>query len=148
MEDLDVLDELSVETGPPKRSTFLMVLCILTWVGSGIQLIIWVIYLWLFAVIKQLTDGGPQDLRHVTGWAVFMLIVAIIAQVFTIVGAVLMWQLRRIGYFVYLIGELSPVLLLIYLMMSEGAAIIAIFWAIVPVAFSILYGLQWKQLYR
>lgn len=70
-----------------------------------------------------------------------------IASIFTLLGAILMWNLRRQGFYSYVIGVLISVLVPLYLygtdLMSIGISIIGAFFGVVFIA---LYALNLKSM--
>lgn len=143
MDELDIVDELemNVEQG---RSTFLTVLCILTWVGSGLS-IIYHAYLYL------LTSQAINFVGRISGdkslnWFLLSYLIGIFAPIFTIVGALFMWKLKRFGFFIYAVGQLVPLAYSLYFALgvtqSVGAGLffIAIVPNLIQIGFLIMYG--------
>lgn len=151
MEELDILDELEVST-EPKRSTFLMVLCILTWVGSGLAIFGYgYLYLLMGQSLRLLrTFGG--EIPDIMNWMMFQYMIAAIAPVFCIVGAILMWKLKRLGFYIYLLGQLTPILFSFYawLVISGKHNSELIFFAVlvnlIPMGFIVMYAVNVKYL--
>ena len=146
-----------------ERPVFLTVLCILAFVGNGLSifqgLLMYVMagfYIRLFSIIPA--NGGPgtdeliifkKVLNAIGWWATSISIGSIIC----LIGAILMWNLRKSGYFIYILGQLLPILGLVYFFIGSfsGAATIgAVFFAILlslfPIAFVVMFGLNQKYL--
>ncbi|MEO6949483.1 MAG: hypothetical protein ABI123_07635 [Ginsengibacter sp.] len=72
-----------------------------------------------------------------------------LAAIFTLTGAILMWNLRRQGFYVYIIGVLISFFVPLYLygtdLMSIGLSIISAFFGLVFIA---LYALNLKAMRR
>lgn len=151
MDELDILDELEVSV-VPKRSNFLMVLCILTWVGSGLAILVYG-YLYLltgqmFRLVQSLGGSRPDELN----WLMFQYVIGAIAPIFCIVGAVLMWKLKKIGFYVYLLGQLTPILLSFYTWLivtgkhNSEMVFFAVLINIIPIGFIVMYAINVRQL--
>lgn len=162
---LDALDSTIVNEGKPAgRPTFLKVLCILSFVGTGLGMIqglfIWMmagVYSQLFTGIGNAFGGqNTSEMNMITRifnafsfWGVSILVGSLIC----LLGAIFMWNLKKWAYFVYILGQLLPIvgcyLLIASLPTGEfgGAALMWVFFfSIFPVAFIIMYGLNYKHL--
>jgi len=139
----DTVDELEI-TLMRKRTDFLTVLCILTWVGSGLA-ILYYSFQWLFLGVVQRTFGIS------TGWGTLLSLTNIIAPLICIAGSVLMWNLKKSGFFIYLVGQLLPVLLSFFIALviyeTKGPSLVfAILANVIPIGFIVLYSLQVKDM--
>jgi len=121
-------------TGANTRPTFLTVLCILTWVGSGIGL------------LALMADGAKYNPSWYTG----MIVVINLATAY---GAYQMWGLKKQGLMIYTVGEVLAIILpfvLIYAILPSSIAALAstfvIIGAIFPIAFLIMYWANNKHL--
>lgn len=108
-----------------KRPDFLSVICILTWVLCGI--------LFIFSVLGILSNPSPEEqyeqieeirkhsavaadrmeealAEQTTGGKLLNTALSLVALGLSALGAYLMWQLKKRGFFVYLAGELLPYL--------------------------------------
>ena len=151
MEEVDILDELEVSV-EPKRSTFLMVLCILTWVGSGLAILVYgYLYLIMGQMFKALQAFGGEKPNE-WNWLMWQYLIGAVAPIFCIVGAVLMWKLKRVGFYVYLLGQLTPVLLSFYTWLviankyNSGTLFFAVLMNIIPMGFIVMYAVNVKYL--
>ena len=145
------------ETNETTRPAFLTVLWILTWVGSGIGLIIG-----LFAIIGLFTSGpeaytARQIIISLTSEETLesmkiVMYAGPVCTVLCIIGSVMMWQLKKAGFFIYLIGEVAPLVLSFILLgslaNSTGLVTVAeeVIGVIFPLAFVIMYGLNLKHM--
>lgn len=141
------------ETNETTRPAFLKVLCILTWVGSGIGLISG-----LLAIIgSSASESAIRSLGDATLENMKMIQYAGLAcTVLCIIGSVMMWQLKKAGFFIYLIGEVAPLVLSFILLGSLAstggpvtggiAAAAGVIGAIFPVAFVIMYAANLKHM--
>ena len=137
-DQFDIVDELEADY-VRKRPDFITVLCILTWVGCGITMIINYYQLSLFGGLSRAFSS--PEIR----WYKWSAIVSIIMPLFCVGGSILMWNLRKIGFYIYLFGQAVPFLMSIYvtmivMKMSGGAMASLVLWNIVPIAFTVMYA--------
>ncbi len=162
---------------PPVRSTFLTVLCVLTFIGSAYG-----IYQGITTIVssgkmsemmkntvnneKQAEQRKQMEAKNDKGskFGLKMMdsvkemsdekklkqagVVAIIGNLLTLGGAILMWRLNRVGFFVYLAGIVTWVgaPIVIY---GPGAflpMVIAAFSFFVGLLFVILYAMNLKDM--
>lgn len=108
----------SIET-PPERPEFLKIICILSFIASGLMLLVYALgtmVLGLSAetieeVWPQIVEGYPQ-FEDVDGVEFFhqvgmVSVYGLIANIFSLVGLIMMWKLDKIGFYLYVIAELS-----------------------------------------
>ena len=158
-EDLDLLDSRVVTkkyTG--KRPVFLTVICILTFVGVGVSIIQnWVVLYSLNQVEEAYSSFGGlnDDLGDSYKWQKIYVLVNMFGALLCLAGAIIMLNLRKFGYFIYLGGQIIP-LIIAFLAMSNNTFLLGGFagfgfiWFIAsmifPVGFSIMYGLNYKYM--
>lgn len=150
MDNLDIVDELEVDVRR-KRSMFLTVLCVLTWVGSGLLMIYhFYSYLMLAKAVKILS-GISED--KTLNWVLLLHLVGMIAALFTIAGAIVMWRLKKIGFVVYAVGQLAPVLLSFYMGIyftertgSSEVLFSMVLPNVIPIGFLIMYATRLHEM--
>ena len=174
MEQTDIrgLDENVLTT--PERPQFLQVLCILSFIGCGIMLLLGLFGLRnLFMTpeeilmspnIQALKEMSPESYQNVVDSMEFKNISAITGILFpalSLIGAILMWNLKKTGFFLYLAGELLPYIIIAATsgfasmthmggMMEEYQSMINVVLVLVVVfdfVFIILYALNLKRMY-
>lgn len=114
-----------------KRPTFLTVLCILSFIGCALQLL-----------------GNIATIGTAIG------IVNVLAAVICFVGVLLMWKLKKTGFYIYVVGEIAPIIVGIIVLGAAGLfsfaggffAKIMVLAYVFPIAFLIMYGLNFKHL--
>ena len=128
----EIIDQQAPAEGG--RPTFLTVLCILTWVGSGIGL------------LSLLADGAKYN----PSW--YNILIAIL-NVGTAYAAWEMWNLKKSGLMIYTICEgaavILPFILIYAILPSQIAGMVgsfALIGAIFPIAFLVMYWLNAKHL--
>lgn len=145
------------ETNETTRPAFLKVLCILTWVGSGIGLISGLLAIIGASASESALRGlGDANLNGAMENMEMIQYAGLACTVLCIIGSVMMWQLKKAGFFIYVIGEVAPLVLSFVLLGSLAsasgpvtggiAAAAGIIGAIFPAAFVIMYGLNLKHM--
>lgn len=167
--------EQEMTNSTPKRPTFLTVLCILTFIGSAWGIVSGVTSVMSAKATGKVVDAAKEDMGTLTDSltattntasaevATEMLntmvgsinedtirnngIASIIACVLTLLGAFLMWQLRKMGFWVYVLGVLisivAPIMIYGGNLMGALSAIGIGFFGII---FIILYAINRKHL--
>ncbi len=103
----------------PERPDFLKILCIFSFVSCGLWILVCALgtvvltfdsamieKVWAQAIEDhpELSKIEPVQFMHDFGmWCIY----SVIANIFSLIGVVMMWRLEKIGFFVYTIAELS-----------------------------------------
>lgn len=165
----DILDSGDVQdTG--KLPIFLKVLCILTFVGAGLGLLGGLYNMLMFdSVMKQLEQtqsilndspfGSFNGIIEATKkWGMLSYSLTTLGNALCIVGALMMWKLKKVGFFTYVVGELMPLvgsILLVNAMGDSGSGsgifafsgmIGVVIAGIFYLAFIIMYAVNLKHL--
>lgn len=167
-------EELQDYERPAARPTFITVLCILTFIGSGWGLIGGGIQ--YFSAEKQaqqmviakqkasadIQKSGKEDAG--TKMAEKMVnsmtgafteenlkkagLAAMLAAVFCIAGAVYMWMLRKNGFYLYIVGTLIGIIapFIIYGSNNLMSIMSSVFVGFIGIIFVILYGVNLKYM--
>lgn len=160
-DSLDQFEEEKVMTLP----AFLKVLCILTFVGSGMGILG---ALGGFAM-GDMNERLLQDMDTIGGgiydqmgfdidamikWSKYSNIANLLGSALCLTGALMMWKLKKVGFYLYVPGNIIPVIVSIFAMQyimptgpfsaigTAGTVIGALF----SVTFIILYGVNYKHL--
>jgi hypothetical protein len=149
---------------PPKRTDTLNVITILTFIGCAI--IIYFQFREFFraqstydqivqnqdkieqlpAIVKKIMGPDPiGKARKTLENRTPMLILGVVAAALCVYGAVLMRQLKKIGFPIYVIGELLP-LLAYYIFIGQMSMLILIFSLLINGIFILLYAGQLKHM--
>ena len=163
----DVLDVNSGENRTPeKKPVFLKVLCILTFVGSGLGLLTAVFGLLgsgmseeSFRMSQRLLSDSPfddfmsVDFEEMIRWQRYGALANLVGSILCLTGAFLMWNLKKVGYYLYIPGWIIPVTvgaIGMQYIMSGWLANFGVFGVVVNVlfaaAFIIMYGVNYKHL--
>lgn len=144
----------------PERPDFLKILCILSFVGTGLMILVFGLGSLLLAldeqsieeVWPQVSQNNPQ-LENLDG-VVFLkqvgwfCVYGFLANILSLIGVIMMWRLERIGFFLYAAAEFGANFLSLNLNMGEkdpgyGGMI---FWMIVDLVFISLYFVNLKHM--
>jgi len=116
-----------------ERPTFLSVLCVLTFIGSGLSLLGYLFTAVFSTLLGSLLDSIPSFLLPDIG--ITSGIIGLVAAAASLYGAIKMWKLEKIGFYLYTAAQV------VMLVLSFG-----IFGFILTALFVVLYGLNLKHL--
>jgi hypothetical protein len=146
-----------------KRPEFLTVLCIISFVGIGIAILGALIGLLMSSsghsmmfmhqnnpVFGNIIEN-PDDYMKMSQ---INSIIALIAAIVCLAGVLMMWNLKKSGYFIYIVGEIVPPIATISLSGQSGLSevfaslyiLILALGFIVPIAFIVMYGVNLKHM--
>lgn len=159
---------------PPRRPTFLTVLCILTFVVSGYTVLNGVFAIafgdgfsggdWSVfneqmqdamrdadpesqAFLRQFFEAAAETVDAAFRHAVTLGIVDILVGLLSVFAAVLMWRLRRSGYFLYVVVKVLAIVIPLFLL---GINILTLsiygFALFISLIMFVLYGLNLKHM--
>lgn len=159
------MEEQNINPSPAikKRPEFLSVLCILSFAGIGFAFFGSLINIFFngagrsFIMLHQhnsifgtIIDNQDQyyHMLYIMGMA------GAIAALICLAGVLMMWKLKKSGYFIYIIGEIAPpVVSLAFAGRSGLGGLFESFYMfsmiigfLFPVAFIILYGVNLKHM--
>ena len=127
---------------PKKRPVLLSVLCILTFIGSGLGILFWLLaiiglgsLLGFLGKIPGFGVGGGES-------TILAPIIFLILAILLLLSAIMMWRLKKNGYYLYILVKILGIILPILLIGS----IFSIGSLIIPVIFIVLYGLNFKAM--
>ena len=95
----------NMNAGTEARPTLLTVLCILTWIASGLGALAYLILVVAGAAMADALSSIPGVGSMVTSGMIF-LVLALLGSVSKIVGAAQMWKMKKMGFYLYAVGEL------------------------------------------
>lgn len=124
------MEEQNVQT-TNERPVFLTVLCILTFIGSGLGLLFGLIGLVAAGAIDSFAQYLPVPVES----GIFKSIIVLVMLAASLYGAIQMWNLKKLGFYIYAGANV------ILLIMSFG-----IFGLIFTALFIVLYGLNLKHM--
>lgn len=137
------VDSLEVQL-KNKRSLLLLVICILTWVGSLYSLVI--------VLLSLAASEFFRAFQHVSRESgMFFFGLEILSPFLCSLGAFFMFRLKRWGFWIYLLGELPPVIYSIYLTLAltksfGGGMFFGLLANLFPIAFIVMYSIEMRKL--
>jgi predicted cobalt transporter CbtA len=164
----DIFDELDEQ--PKKRTTFITVLCILTFIGSGL-ILLKDCYNYVEAKsgalkMQQARKAVAQDSAKNKESAEFSKkifepmaavlteanikkssLAGILSAILCLGGAFFMWQINKKGFFLYLAGTLVSIVAPFVIFGNNFLAIgTSVFWGFFGLVFCILYAVNLKDM--
>ena len=145
----------------PKRPQFLTVLCILTFIGSGLTFIgaIWgYISIKISAPVLEnmgntsgdtygMMSGIQEAMMKAVENAVPNMIIGLVCSLLCLYGALQMWKLKKMGFFIYSVGEITPAIAGFFL---GGGGLIgaagSIMWLVFAIVWIVLYAVNLKHM--
>jgi hypothetical protein len=95
----------NVQGSEKKRPTFLTVLCILTFIGSGLGV--------LGGILGLVGSSMLTAFASAAGGSMIWALLALVASVLCLFGAIQMWGLKKMGFTLYLAGSAISVIVTI-----------------------------------
>ncbi len=161
------IDSISSNTVTKKRPPFLNVLCILSFIGIGYEVLNNIMGMIIASSgflekVEEMMQNMPDeraynimesfgyfDMLHTmsaTGFTVC--IVGIAGALICLVGVLQMWNLKKTGYYIYFIGEIGVPIIIASIWGASSLILmmIAVCMFIFPIAFVIMYGFNLKYL--
>jgi hypothetical protein len=89
------------ENVPTSRPGMLTALCILTFIGSGLNLLFSLLLLVLSGTISALLAEIPGFGEAMTELPVWKLILLVLLAAASLYGAITMWKLKKMGFYIY-----------------------------------------------
>lgn len=150
--------------------TFLKVLCILTFVGAGFGIIGALYSMAMHEFTMNLmeksvasSEGNPfmpkgfnaTYLETLQKWGMVSYILNFVASLLCLFGAIMMWKLKKSGFYIYILGQIIPFIAAYGLMggvtsnggMMSGLVLIGqIFGALFSIAFIVMYAVNLKHM--
>lgn len=159
-----MMEETNIENAvPAKRPQFITVLCILTWIGCGIGLIASIMGYFAVQTAGAMMDAasaanpdavtdmssmpGMEEAMGAMKYAGVSLAVGVLGILLCFAGSMMMWKLKKTGYYIYVAGQIIPLVVSAVLIGASafgGFALVA--GAIFPIVFIILYGVNLKHM--
>jgi hypothetical protein len=129
-----------------KRPTLVTVLCILSFIGSGLGVLVMLLFLVgagsIMGFLSSVPGFGDAMADSGAGGGMIYLILNLILNAGTLFGAIMMWRMKKIGFWIY---AGSYVVQFILPMIMIGGRF-SIFGLIIMAAFIVLYGINLKHM--
>eukprot|EP01012_Entosiphon_sulcatum_P059964 TRINITY_DN84642_c0_g1_i1.p1 TRINITY_DN84642_c0_g1~~TRINITY_DN84642_c0_g1_i1.p1 ORF type:complete len:148 (+),score=10.27 TRINITY_DN84642_c0_g1_i1:26-445(+) len=137
--------EQTVQTNEAaKRPTFLTVLCILSFIFSGLAIIGYITAIGLAGVASAAMSNLSEDaMATYTGPSVGLtwayIVIGFITTLVGLFGVIKMWKLQKVGFYIY---TACVVISIIMGIVYSGFGVMSI----LPLVFVVLYGLNLKAM--
>jgi len=146
---MDELPQPPLAPAGPSRSQFLTILCILTFIGSGVNALssfmVASFYDMFLVVAKEFSERfdlpAMETLMNATPG--FFVIFGFLFMG-SLTGAILMWRLQKVGFHVYTIAQILLLIAPIYFMKLPAPSLLDLLFSGL---FIILYSTQLKQMH-
>ena len=135
---VDATEQKPQEEGRP---TFLTVLCILTFIGSGLTALLLLIGLVAAGAASGVLSSIP-GMGDIGGLGTGYFLIVLVLALASLYGAIMMWQLKKMGFYLY--SGANVISLFIPMILASGK--FPIFGLVITALFIILYGLNLKHL--
>ncbi len=164
-QDNNFLDE---NFGPKRVPTFLKVLCIISFIVGGIMLLYTVFSLASFDPelveakfeeqiyqLDQMPDNPFKDMMIEQGRVSIdeqiehhttLSIISIISILISLLGTILMFRLKKIGFHLYVVSKLIGLSQILFLTMNTLAILELVIFGIFTLAFIIMYAVNLKHM--
>jgi len=133
----------------PKRAQMLSILCILTFIGSGLNLFSSFFIASFFDTFQVVAEevgerfGLPGMDVFLTATPGFFLVTALL-YAGSVTGAIMMWQLRKMGFHIYIIAQILLLIAPMYFLKLQSPSMLDL---LISGLFIILYSTQLKQMH-
>ena len=121
------MEEQNVQTN--QRPVFLTVLCILTFIATGLMLLFGLIGLVGLSALESLSQYMPVDADE----GIIRSIITLVLVAASLYGAIQMWKLQKLGFYIY--AGANVIMLVIGF---------SIFGLVITAAFLVMYYLNFK----
>lgn len=136
----ETLDNTTTE--PAKRPTFLTVLCILTFISSGLGTLLYILAAIAFGVVGGMLESIPGMDAIASAGAAFFAVAGLLSAA-SLFGAIQMWKLKKTGFFIYAGANFVAWVLPMIMIDGWPFDIMGLFWVAL---FITLYGLNLKHM--
>ncbi len=135
------MEELNnVPQAKAARPTLLTVLCILTFIGSGLSVLLYLLATLMFGVMAEVLTSIPGMGAIADGGMILFIVMFVLAFV-SLFGAIKMWGLKKIGFYLYTAAQILMIIVPFILIPGLPVAVLSIVFTIL---FIVLYGLNLK----
>lgn len=141
MAEAPIADATEQKPQEEGRPTFLTVLCILTFIGSGLSALFLLIGLVAAGAISETLSSIP-GMGDIGGFGTGYFLIVLVLALGSLYGAIMMWKLKKMGFYLY--SGANAIALFIPMIMASGK--FSIFGLVITALFIFLYGLNLKHL--
>lgn len=127
-----------------QRPTFLSVLCVLTFIGSGISSLLDLFSFFFSDLIFNSSINSSGYYENYIYNEKWMYLVDFSLSITSIIGAIFMFNLRKKGFYIYLISNIILIFTPSFLTLNMNIDFLGLMFVTAP--FIILYGLHLKHM--
>lgn len=152
-------DSTGMGSQAPQRPEFLKILCILSFIASGLMILIYLIGSFCLSLSEEMVseawtkvvESQPQ-LENVSATEFFhevgmVSLYGLIINIFSLAGVIMMWRLEKIGFFIYAIAELAINFVGMNIDMGQEKSYGGmIFSIVIDLVFIVLYAVNLKHM--
>ncbi len=134
-------------TEQKKRPVFLTVLCILTFIGSGLGVLggaIGLVAAGAATSLSKIPMLGPALATAASFGIVYTLINLVLAAA-SLYGAIMMWKLKKTGFWIYLVAQVAMLIVPVFFMGIAGL-VGSVLGLVFTAAFIIMYAINLKAM--
>ncbi len=113
------MEEMKNTVEPVKRPGLLTVTCILTFIGSGLGLLSYLLLTVAFGVMVGVLDSIP-GMGAIAAGGIGLFIVSLILSAISLYGAIQMWKLKKLGFYLYTGAQV--LMLIVPMIFVQGAS--------------------------
>jgi len=117
-----------------KRPTFLTVLCILTFIGSGLGLLFGLLAIVAAGAIAGLLESIP-GMSQLNGDGMMLIVISAALSAASLFGAIMMWKMKKMGFYIYAAAQIAMI-----------AVSFSVMGLIFSLLFLVLYFLNFKHM--
>lgn len=157
------MEQTTTTVATAQRPGFLTTLCILSFIGAGLSIIMSVVGFLGAQAAQSMVDGvgamgdamgatgnsefdaAMAEVNNLMKYAYLLLGVGIVCAILSLVGAIMMWKLKKTGFYIYTFANVVAMILPIVLVGMAGGAM-AYVGPIVTIAFIVMYGMNLKYM--
>ena len=138
----------------PKRPQFLTVICILSFIFSGIGIIF--LLFGIFGVLaaksagidlsEKMAEMGTDQVSidaAAAALSIPSLVISIVLTIISLIGVIMMWKLKKTGFFVYTGTQVIALIVPIFFSGMAGFSFVGLFFTAL---FIVLFGLNLKHM--
>jgi len=141
-----------------QRPVFLTVLGILSYVGIAFSILSAVISILTFESSLYLMNANPMMsefgiggdyIQRMEQYGILVYVIVILSNIGCLIGVLLMWKLKKIGFYIYTVNEFLPIFVNLAFLGTIGGAFgsfTIVVSLIFPIAFVIMYALNLKHM--
>jgi len=93
-----------------KRPGFLTVLCILTFIGSGLSLLSYLLLVIAAGALGSVMESIP-GWSEIANMGILYLILFAVLSAASLFGAIMMWQMKKLGFYIYAAAQVIAMVL-------------------------------------